>query len=222
MKEKYYEFLNLIVERKITISNLQFYIAIIPEILFTLLVFIVSLFIKGQMLSLSIFVIYMTIFHIIAILLALLLFQTFTTSKFLQLVPTNSFLLLHLEFLFWGSIFFEKHYLFMFFLFIGLSIVFQIFNFFYQIFIVDKVRELEDKEYMRTISHLPAFIVTIISAAMAIITRLFMLSGVYMIISFVGVSIALVSFVLFGYAQVFTGWRKKDSTNSFIFTGRIK
>lgn len=222
MKEKYYEFLNIIVEREITISNLQFYIAIITEILFTLLIFIVSLFIKGQMLSLSIFAIYMTIFHIVAVLLALLLFQTFTASKFLQLVPTNSFLLLHLEFLFWGSIFFGKHYLLMLLLFIGLSIVFQIFNFFYQIFIVDKVRGLEDREYVRTICHLPAFIVTIISAAIAIITRLFMLSGVYMIISFVGLSIAWTSFVLLGYASVFTDWRKKDSRNRFIFTGRIK
>lgn len=109
----------------------------------------------------------------------------------------------------------------MFLLFIGLSIVFQIFNFFYQIFIVDKVRELEDREYVRTICHLPAFKETIISVAMAIITRLFMLSGVYMIISFVGLSIAWTSFVLFGYAQVFTGWRKKNKTNTFIYTGKI-
>lgn len=221
MKEKYYEFLNLVIERDTPISNLQFHIAIVFEILFTLLAWIVSLFVRGQMLSLSIFVISMTIFHIIAVLLALLLFQIFTASKLLQLVPTNSFLLLHLEFLFWGSIFFGKHYQLVFLLFISLSIAFQIFNFFYQISIVDKARESVIREYMRTICHLPACIVLILSAAMAIITRLFMLPGTCMIISFVGLSIAWTSFFLFGYAQVFTGWRKKNKTNTFIYTGKI-
>jgi len=36
-----------------------------------------------------------------------------------------------------------------------------------------------------------------------------MLSGLYMIIALVGLSIALTPLYLLGYAQVFTGWRNQ-------------
>ena len=93
--------------------------------------------------------------------------------------------------------------------------------FFYQISIVSKVKRMPDSEHKKNILHLPALIVTITSAAIVVITRLFMLSGIYIIIGLVGMSISWNSFFILGYTQVFTGWRKK-STNNFIYRGTIK
>jgi hypothetical protein len=92
---------------------------------------------------------------------------------------------------------------------------------FYQISIVPKVKQMPDTEHKKNILHLPALIVIITSAAIVVITRLFMLSGIYIIIGLVGLSISLNSFFILGYTQVFTGWKKK-STNNFIYRGEIK
>ena len=54
-----------------------------------------------------------------------------------------------------------------------------------------------------------AIVLCCLSAAVAVITRLFMLSGIYMIIALVGLSIALTPLYLLGYAQVFTGWKNQ-------------
>ena len=221
MKEKYYEFLNILMTGYKPVRNLNFYLAFLFEILFTSVVLIVSIFTKNQMQNLSIFLIHVTIVHMVIILLAFLLFQKFSASKLLQSVPTTSFLFLHFEFLFLSSIFFGEQYLSIFFLFIGLSFAFQVVNFFYQISIVSKVKQMPDNEHKKNLLHLPVLIVTITSAAIVVITRLFMLSGIYIIIGLVGMSISWNSFFILGYTQVFTGWRKKN-TNNFIYRGKIK
>ena len=221
MKEKYYEFLNILMTRHIPVRNLHFYLAFLIEFLFTSVVLIVSIFTKNQMQNLSIFLIHVTIVHMVIILLAFLLFQKFSASKLLQSVPTTSFLFLHFKLLFLSSIFFGEQYLSIFFLFIGLSVAFQVINFFYQISIVSKVKQMPDTEHKKNLLHLPALIVTTMSAAIVVITRLFMLSGIYVIIGLVGMSISLNSFFILGYTQVFTGWEKK-STNNIIFRGEIK
>ena len=221
MKEKYVEFLNILMTRHIPVRNLHFYLAFLIEFLFTSVVLIVSIFTKNQMQNLSIFLIHVTIVHMVIILLAFLLFQKFSASKLLQSVPTTSFLFLHFEFLFLSSIFFGEQYLSIFFLFIGLSFAFQVINFFYQISIVPKVKQMPDTEHKKNLLHLPTLIVTVMSAVIVVITRLFMLSGIYIIIGLVGMSISWNSFFILGYTQVFTGWRKK-STNNFIYRGKIK
>ena len=221
MKEKYYEFLNILMTGYIPVRNLNFYLAFLFEILFTSVVLIVSIFTKNQMHNLSIFLIHVTIVHMVIVLLAFLLFQKFSASKLLQSVPTTSFLFLHFEFLFLSSIFFGEQYLSIFFLFIGLSFAFQVINFFYQISIVPKVKQMPDTEHKKNLLHLPTLIVTVMSAVIVVITRLFMLSGIYIIIGLVGMSISWNSFFILGYTQVFTGWRKK-STNNIIYRGEIK
>ena len=203
------------------VRNLNFYLAFLFEILFTSVVLIVSIFTKNQMHNLSIFLIHVTIVHMVIVLLSFLLFQKFSASKLLQSVPTTSFLFLHFEFLFLSSIFFGEQYLSIFFLFIGLSFAFQVINFFYQISIVTKVKQMPDTEHKKNLLHLPTLIVTVMSAVIVVITRLFMLSGIYIIIGLVGMSISWNSFFILGYTQVFTGWRKK-STNNIIFRGEIK
>ena len=214
MKEKYYEFLNILMTGYKPVRNLNFYLAFLFEILFTSVVLIVSIFTKNQMHNLSIFLIHVTIVHMVIVLLAFLLFQKFSASKLLQSVPTTSFLFL-------SSIFFGEQYLSIFFLFIGLSFAFQVINFFYQISIVPKVKQMPDTEHKKNLLHLPTLIVTVMSAVIVVITRLFMLSGIYIIIGLVGMSISWNSFFILGYTQVFTGWRKK-STNNIIYRGEIK
>ena len=221
MKERYYEFLNILMTGHKPVRNLNFYLVFLFEFLFTSVVLIVSIFTKNQMHNLSIFLIHVTIVHMVIVLLAFLLFQKFSASKLLQSVPTTSFLFLHFKLLFLSSIFFGEQYLSIFFLFIGLSVAFQVINFFYQISIVPKVKQMPDTEHKKNLLHLPALIVTIMSAAIVVITRLFMLSGIYVIIGLVGMSISLNSFFILGYTQVFTGWEKK-STNNIIFRGEIK
>ena len=122
MKERYFEFLNILMTRHIPVRNLHFFLTFLIEFLFTSVVLIVSIFTKNQMHNLSIFLIHITIAHLVIVLLAFLLFQKFSASKLLQSVPTTSYLFLHFEFLFLSSIFFEEQYLLIFFLFIGLSI----------------------------------------------------------------------------------------------------
>ena len=171
--------------------------------------------------NLSIFLIHVTIVHMVIVLLVFLLFQKFSASKLLQSVPTTSFLFLHFKLLFLSSIFFGEQYLSIFFLFIGLSVAFQVINFFYQISIVSKVKQMPDTEHKKNLLHLPTLIVTIMSAAIVLITRFFMLSGIYVIIGLVGMIISWNSFFILGYTQVFTGWEKK-STKNFIYRGEIK
>ena len=203
------------------VRNLNFYLVFLVEFLFTSVVLIVSIFTKNQMHNLSIFLIHVTIVHMVIVLLVFLLFQKFSASKLLQSVPTTSFLFLHFKLLFLSSIFFGEQYLSIFFLFIGLSVAFQVINFFYQISIVSKVKQMPDTEHKKNLLHLPTLIVTIMSAAIVLITRFFMLSGIYVIIGLVGMIISWNSFFILGYTQVFTGWKKK-STNNIIFRGEIK
>ena len=102
MKEKYYEFLNILMTGYIPVRNLNFYLAFLFEFLFTSVVLIVSIFTKNQMHNLSIFLIHVTIVHMVIVLLAFLLFQKFSASKLLQSVPTTSFLFFILSFFFWA------------------------------------------------------------------------------------------------------------------------
>ena len=136
MKERYYEFLNILMTRHISVRNLHFFLTFLIEFLFTSVVLIVSIFTKNQMHNLSIFLIHVTIVHMVIVLLAFLLFQKFSALKLLQSVPTTSFLFFHFELLFLSSIFFGEQYLSIFFLCIGLSFAFQVINFFikYQLF----------------------------------------------------------------------------------------
>jgi len=203
------------------VRNLNFYLVFLVEFLFTSVVLIVSIFTKNQMHNLSIFLIHVTIVHMVIVLLVFLLFQKFSASKLLQSVPMTSFLFLHFKLLFLSSIFFGEQYLSIFFLFIGLSVAFQVLNFFYQISIVSKVKQMPDTEHKKNLLHLPTLIVTIMSAAIVLITRFFMLSGIYVIIGLVGMIISWNSFFILGYTQVFTGWEKK-STKNFIYRGEIK
>ena len=55
MKEKYVEFLNILMTRHIPARNLHFYLTFLIEFLFTSVVLIVSIFTKNQMHKLSIF-----------------------------------------------------------------------------------------------------------------------------------------------------------------------
>ena len=108
MKEKYYEFLNILMTGYKPVRNLNFYLAFLFEILFTSVVLIVSIFTKNQMHNLSIFLIHVTIVHMVIVLLAFLLFQKFSASKLLQSVPTTSFLFLFFElYILWGTVFID-------------------------------------------------------------------------------------------------------------------
>lgn len=149
-----------------------------------------------------------TIGHIAILLLAFLLFQKFFDTKVLQIIPTSSYLFLHFELLFWGSIFFGENYLAFFMIFIILSLSYQLINLLYQMVIVSKLRYFEQKQKIN-ILQIHAIVLCCLSAGVAVITRLFMLSGLYMIIALVGLSIALTPLYLLGYAQVFTGWRNQ-------------
>ena len=190
MKKRYYEFLNVLVTDCNPIRNLDFYKAGLIELIFISLVFIVSIFLRGEMHHLSMIVMNFTIIHALILFLAFLLFQKFFDTKALQLIPTSSYLFLHFELLFWGSIFY------------------QLINLLYQMVIVSKLRYFEQKQKIN-ILQIHAIVLCCLSAAVAVITRLFMLSGIYMIIALVGLSIAFTPLYLLGYAQVFTGWRNQ-------------
>ena len=93
-------------------------------------------------------------------------------------------------------------------IFIILSLSYQLINLLYQMVIVSKLRYFEQKQKIN-ILQIHAIVLCCLSAGVAVITRLFMLSGLYMIIALVGLSIALTPLYLLGYAQVFTGWRNQ-------------
>ena len=208
MKKRYYEFLNVLITDDSPIRNLDFYKAGLIELFFISLVSIVSIFLRGEMHHLSMMVMNFTIVHALILFLAFLLFQKFFDTKALQLIPTSSYLFLHFELLFWGSIFFGENYLAFFMIFIILSLSYQLINLLYQMVIVSKLRYFEQKQKIN-ILQIHAIVLCCLSAGVAVITRLFMLSGLYMIIALVGLSIALTPLYLLGYAQVFTGWRNQ-------------
>ena len=220
MKEKYVEFLNMAVVDTSPIKRFDYVRAFAMEIVFTLLIFIVSIFIKGEMHDVSMIIFYITIYHAVALLSMFLLFQKFSKSKFLQLLPASSILISHVEFLFWGSLFLGKNYWSVFMMLIVLSIMFQLLTFVYQLLIVPKAKKLPPGEYRKNLLFLPSVVYLLISAIVIVIARLFTLPS-YVVPSLVVASIVCLPFYWLEYARVFTGWKKK-STNNFIFRGQIK
>ena len=221
MKERYYEFLNMAVVDTSPIKNSDFLKSVAMEVIFALLIFIVSIFIEGEIHDVSMIILYITIYHILVSLFMFLLFQKFSKSKLLQLIPASSILISHVEFLFWGSLFLGKNYWSVFTILIGLSLIFQLLTFVYQLLIVPKAKTLPHGEYRKNLLFLPPVICILISASVVVIARLFMLSGIYVVTSLVAGSIACLPFYWLEYARVFTGWKKK-STNNFIYRGEIK
>ena len=221
MKEKYIEFLNMAVVDTRPIKNSDFLRSVAIEVIFSLLIFIGSFFIKEESHDMSMLVFRFTIYHILVLVFIFLLFQKFSKSKFLQLVPASSVLISHVELLFGSSIFLGDDYWSIFMILIGLSLIFQLLTFIYQLLIVPKAKTLPSGEFRKTILHIPPLIVASLAAILAIIGRLFMLPVIYAIPCVVGLSIACLPFYWLEYARVFTGWKKK-STKNFIYRGEIK
>ena len=221
MKEKYYEFLNMAVVDSSPIKNSDFLRASTIEVIFSLLIFIGSFFIKEESHDMSMIVFRFTIYHIVLLVFIFLLFQKFSKTKILQLVPASSVLISHVELLFGSSIFLGDDYWSIFMKLIGLSLIFQLITFVYQLLIVPKAKTLPSGEFRKTILHIPPLIVASLAAILAIIGNLFMLPVIYAIPCVVGLSIACLPFYWLEYARVFTGWKKK-STNNFIYRGEIK
>ena len=221
MKEKYIEFLNMAVVDTRPIKNSDFLKSGAIEVMFTLLIFIVSIFIEGEIHDVSMNIFHIAIYHLLALLFIFLLFQKFSKSKLLQIFPATSVLIFHIEFLFWSSIFLGDDYWSIFMVLISLSLIFQLLTFVYQLLIVPKAKTLPSGEFRKTILHIPPLIVASLAAVLAIIGRLFMLPVIYMIPCIVGLGIACLPFYWLEYARVFTGWKKK-STNNFIYRGEIK
>lgn len=221
MKEKYIEFLNMAVVDTRPIQNSDFLKSVAIEVMFTLLIFIVSIFIKGETHDVSVIIFHITIYHLLALLLMFLLFQKFSKSKFLQIFPATSVLIFHIEFLFWSSLFLGDDYWSVFMLLISLSIMFQLLTFVYQLLIVPKAKKLPHGEYRKNLLFLPSVVCLLISAIVIVIARLFTLPAVYVVTSLVVASIVCLPFYWLEYARVFTGWKKK-STNNFIYRGEIK
>ena len=221
MKERYYEFLNMAVVDTSPIKNSDFFRSVAIEVIFSLLIFIGSFFIKEESHDMSMLVFRFTIYHILVLVFIFLLFQKFSKTKILQLVPASSVLISHVELLFGSSIFLGDDYWSIFMKLIGLSLIFQLLTFVYQLLIVPKAKTLPSGEFRKTILHIPPLIVASLAAILAIIGRLFMLPVIYAIPCVVGLSIACLPFYWLEYARVFTGWKKK-STNNFIYRGEIK
>ena len=221
MKEKYYEFLNMAVVDSSPIKNSDFLRASTIEVIFSLLIFIGSFFIKEESHDVSMIVFRFTIYHILLLVFIFLLFQKFSKSKFLQLVPASSILISHVEFLFWGSLFWGKNYWSVFTILISLSLIFQLLTFVYQLLIVPKAKKLPHGEYRKNLLFLPSVICILISASVVAIAHLITLPGTYIITSLVAGSIACLPYYWLEYARVFTGWKKK-STKNFIYRGEIK
>ena len=221
MKEKYIEFLNMAVVDTSPIKRFDYIRAFVMEVVFTLLIFIVSIFIKGEMHDVSMIIFYITIYHAVALLSMFLLFQKFSKSKLLQIFPATSVLIFHVEFLFWSSIFLGDDYWSVFIVLISLSLIFQLLTFIYQLLIVPKAKTLPSGEFRKTMLHIPSVIVTCSAAFVIVIARLFTLPAVYVVTSLVGLSIGCLPFYWLEYARVFTGWKKK-SINNIIFRGEIK
>ena len=221
MKERYYEFINMAVVDTSPIKNLDFLKSVAMEVIFALLIFIVSIFIEGEIHDVSMIILYITILHILVSLLMFLLFQKFSKSKLLQLIPASSILISHVEFLFWSSLFLGNNYWSVFMVLIVLSIMFQLLTFVYQLLIVPKAKKLPHGEYRKNLLFLPSVVCLLISAIVIVIARLFTLPAVYAVTSLVVASIACLPYYWLEYARVFTGWKKK-STNNFIYRGEIK
>ena len=221
MKEKYYEFLNMAVVDSSPIKNSDFLRASTIEVIFSLLIFIGSFFIKEESHDMSMLVFRFTIYHILVLVFIFLLFQKFSKTKILQLVPASSVLISHVELLFGSSIFLGDDYWSVFTILISLSLIFQLLTFVYQLLIVPKAKTLPSGEFRKTILHIPSVIVVCSAAIVVVIARLFMLPAVYVVTSLVGLSIGCIPFYWFEYARVFTGWKKK-STKNFIYRGEIK
>ena len=221
MREKYYEFLNMAVVDTRSIKNSDFLRSVAIGVIFSLLIFIGSFFIKEESHDMSMLVFRFTIYHILVLVFIFLLFQKFSKTKILQLVPASSVLISHVELLFGSSIFLGDDYWSIFMKLIGLSLIFQLITFVYQLLIVPKAKTLPSGEFRKTILHVPPLIVVCSAAIFAIIGRLFMLPAVYVVTSLVGLSIGCIPFYWFEYARVFTGWKKK-STKNFIYRGEIK
>ena len=221
MKERYYEFLNMAVVDTSPIKNSDFLRSVAIGVIFSLLIFIGSFFIKEESHDMSMLVFRFTIYHILVLVFIFLLFQKFSKTKILQLVPASSVLISHVELLFGSSIFLGDDYWSIFMKLIGLSLIFQLITFVYQLLIVPKAKTLPSGEFRKTILHIPSVIVVCSAAIVVVIARLFMLPAVYVVTSLVAVSIGCIPFYWLEYARVFTGWKKK-STNNFIYRGEIK
>ena len=221
MKEKYIEFLNMAVVDTRPIKNSDFLKSFAIEVMFAVLIFIVSIFIEGEIHDVSMNIFHIVIYHLLALLFIFLLFQKFSKSKLLQIFPATSVLIFHIEFLFWSSIFLGNDYWSVFMVLISLSLIFQLLTFIYQLLIVPKAKTLPSGEFRKTILHIPSVIVVCSAAIAVVIARLFMLPMVYVVTSLVAVSIGSIPAYWFEYARVFTGWKKK-STNNFIYRGEIK
>ena len=221
MKEKYIEFLNMAVVDTRPIKNSDFLKSFAIEVMFTLLIFIVSIFIEGEIHDVSMNIFHIAIYHLLALLFMFLLFQKFSKSKLLQIFPATSVLIFHIEFLFWSSIFLGDDYWSIFMVLISLSLIFQLLTFVYQLLIVPKAKTLPSGEFRKTILHIPPLILASLAAILAIIGNLFMLPAIYIIPGIVGLGIACLPYYWLEYARVFTGWKKK-STKNFIYRGEIK
>ena len=221
MKEKYIEFLNMAVVDTRPIKNSDFLKSVAMEVIFALLIFIVSFFIEGEMHEVSMIILYITILHILVLVFMFLLFQKFSKSRLLQLIPASSILISHVEFLFWSSLFLGDDYWSVFMVLIVLSIMFQLLTFVYQLLIIPKAKKLPHGEYRKNLLFLPSVVCLLISAIVIVIARLFTLPAVYVVTSLVVASIVCLPFYWLEYARVFTGWKKK-STNNFIYRGEIK
>ena len=208
MKERYYEFLNMAVVDTSSIKNSDFLKSVAMEVIFALLVFIVSIVIEGEIHDVSMIILYITIYHILVSLFMFLLFQNFSKSKLLQLIPASSILISHVEFLFWSSLFLGKNYWSVFMMLIVLSIMFQLLTFVYQLLIVPKAKKLPHGEYRKNLLFLPSVVYLLISVIVIVIVRLFTLPAVYVVPSLVVASIVCLPFYWLEYAQVFTGWKK--------------
>ena len=221
MKERYYEFLNMAVVDTSPIKNSDFLRSVAIEVIFSLLIFIGSFFIKEESHDMSTLVFRFTIYHILVLVFIFLLFQKFSNTKILQLVPASSVLISHVELLFGSSIFLGDDYWSIFMKLIGLSLIFQLLTFIYQLLIVPKAKTLPSGEFRKTILHIPPLILASLAAILAIIGNLFMLPAIYIIPGIVGLGIACLPYYWLEYARVFTGWKKK-STKNFIYRGEIK
>ena len=208
MKERYYEFLNMAVVDTRPIKNSDFLKSVAMEVIFALLVFIVSIVIEGEIHDVSMIILYITIYHILVSLFMFLLFQNFSKSKLLQLIPASSILISHVEFLFWSSLFLGKNYWSVFMVLIVLSIMFQLLSFVYQLLIVPKAKKLPHGEYRKNLLFLPSVVYLLISVIVIVIVRLFTLPAVYVVPSLVVASIVCLPFYWLEYARVFTGWKK--------------
>lgn len=208
MKERYYEFLNMAVVDTSSIKNSDFLKSVAMEVIFALLVFIVSIVIEGEIHDVSMIILYITIYHILVSLFMFLLFQNFSKSKLLQLIPASSILISHVEFLFWSSLFLGKNYWSVFMMLIVLSTMFQLLTFVYQLLIVPKAKKLPHGEYRKNLLFLPSVVYLLISVIVIVIVRLFTLPAVYVVPSLVVASIVCLPFYWLEYARVFTGWKK--------------